>query len=139
MNTPNAALAYALSATDWSNRELARRLNSLAVQRGHRGIAIDHTRVGRWIRRGEKPRTPLPELLADLFTERLGCRYTPQMLGLTSARRFQVHLAEAELATLLRRAAKAQLPVKDYLSRLVSTALAQDPNDEGSHAAVPSE
>lgn len=139
MNTPNAALAYALSATGWSNRELARRLNALAAQRGHRGIAIDHTRVGRWIRLGEKPRMPVPALLAELFTERLGWLHTPQMLELTTVRRFQIHLPEPELAILLGRAAKAKLPVEDYLLSLVSAALAEKPHERGSLVAVPSE
>ncbi|MFM9493682.1 hypothetical protein ACKI1Q_08590 [Streptomyces galilaeus] len=135
MSTPNAALALALAVAGWSNHELARRLNDLATQRGHRGIAVDHTRVGRWIRRGEKPRPPVPELLADLFTEHLGHAYTPQSLALTSTRRVYLHLDEPEHTVLLCRAAQARLPVREYLQSLLRSALANDERDQLSNGS----
>lgn len=60
MNTPNYPLAVAIAAAGWSNGETARRINVRAQRDGHRGVAVDHSRVGRWIRRGEKPRPPVP-------------------------------------------------------------------------------
>ncbi|MDX3523355.1 hypothetical protein [Streptomyces scabiei] len=126
MNTPNAALAFALATAGWSNHEVARRLNELAAERGHRGIAIDHTRVGRWIRRGEKPRPPVPELLADLLTRRLGYPCTPHSLAITPTRRVYLQLDEPEHTALLHRAAEARLPVPEYLQALLRSALADE-------------
>jgi hypothetical protein len=63
MNTPNYSLALALATAGWTSSETARRINARAKQEGHHSVAVDRSRVGRWIRRGEKPRPPVPELL----------------------------------------------------------------------------
>ncbi|MEU8868987.1 hypothetical protein [Streptomyces umbrinus] len=86
MSTPNYPLAVALASIGWGNGETARRINAHAQQQGHHGIAVDRSRVGRWIRHGEKPRPPVPALLAELLTEHLGKLYTPEALGLAPGR-----------------------------------------------------
>lgn len=130
MSAPNAALAMAFAVAGWSNHEVARRLNALAERRGHRGVAVDHTRVGRWVRRGEKPRPPVPELLAELLTEHLGQPYTPRLLGIGPARSVVVFLDEQEHHALALNAAAANMPVKHYIQFIVRNALAQPSRPE---------
>lgn len=48
---------------------------------GHLQLATDTSRVRRWIDMGESPRDPVPEVLAALFTERLGRVVTIEDLG----------------------------------------------------------
>ncbi|MFJ6705657.1 MULTISPECIES: hypothetical protein [unclassified Streptomyces] len=123
MTTPNYLLAVALAAARWSNHETARLLNRRATQRGYLGIAIDHTRVGRWIRRGELPRAPVPELLAELLTEHLHRPYTPRSLGIAPTRNVVVALDDHEYETLALNAAAANLPVKNYAQAVLRHAL----------------
>ncbi|MGW3569619.1 hypothetical protein ACWDSL_38135 [Streptomyces sp. NPDC000941] len=123
MSTPNYSLAVALAAARWSNHETARRINQRATQQGHRHIAIHHTRVGRWIRHGEKPHSPVPDLLAGLLTEHLGQLHTPQSLHLTRARNLRVPLEEPEHLVLMQRATAANLSAEDYVRGLIRTAL----------------
>ncbi|MFE2559756.1 hypothetical protein ACFXGT_27760 [Streptomyces sp. NPDC059352] len=123
MRKPNYLLAVALSTAGWSNAETARRINALALERGHRGLAVDHSRVGRWIRFGEKPRPPVPLLLTDLLTLQLERQCTPSSLGLSKPRVLQVQLEEAEHQALLRSAKCARLPPADYAARLLKNAL----------------
>ncbi|MEV7393968.1 hypothetical protein [Streptomyces sp. NPDC091215] len=128
MTTPNYLLAVALAAAGWSNHETSRRLNSRAADRGHPGIAIDHTRVGRWIRRGELPRPPVPELLAELLTEQLRRPYTPEGLGIAPTRNVVVPLDDREYETLTLNAAAVNMPVKNYAQALLRRALSQIPS-----------
>ncbi|WP_240512727.1 hypothetical protein [Streptomyces griseoruber] len=51
--------------------------------RGHKQIAPDTTRVRRWID-GERPRPPVPALLADVLSQAVGQPLTPGDLGLTA-------------------------------------------------------
>ncbi|MEV5774207.1 hypothetical protein AB0L49_23605 [Streptomyces antimycoticus] len=123
MSTPNYSLAVALAAARWSNHETARRINERAAQHGHRHIAVHHTRVGRWIRLGEKPNPPVPELLAALLTEHLGQLHTPQSLRLLRARHLRIPLEELEHLVLIQRATAANLSVEDYVRGLIRTVL----------------
>jgi hypothetical protein len=123
MRAPNYPLALALSAAGWNNSETARRINTRAMERGHRSVAIDRSRVSRWIRHGEKPRSPVPELLAELLTEHLGRPSTPQMLGIAPARGVFVPLDEVEQLALATAAAAANMPVEQYAKALLSSAL----------------
>jgi hypothetical protein len=66
----------------WSKGELARLVNRQAAAQGHPQLATDTSRVRRWIDGGETPRDPVPEVLASLFTERLGRVVTIEDLGL---------------------------------------------------------
>ncbi|NJQ03501.1 DNA-binding protein NsdB [Streptomyces zingiberis] len=79
---PNARLADLFGLTGWSKGELARLVNRQAAATGHPQLATDTSRVRRWIETGEVPRDPVPEVLATLFTERLGRVVTIEDLGL---------------------------------------------------------
>ncbi|MET8945368.1 Tat pathway signal protein [Streptomyces sp. NPDC004542] len=78
----NPHLALWIAATGLSHGEIARRIAAVAKVRGHRQIAPDATRIRRWID-GEKPRPPVPALLAEVLSEAVGQPLTPGDLGLT--------------------------------------------------------
>ncbi|WP_405827185.1 MULTISPECIES: Tat pathway signal protein [unclassified Streptomyces] len=80
----NPQLMLWIAATGLSHGELARRIAAAAKDRGHRQIAPDATRIRRWID-GERPRPPVPALLAEVLSEAVGQILTPGDLGLTSA------------------------------------------------------
>lgn len=80
----NAHLALWIAATGLSHGEIARRIASEAIRQGHRQIAPDATRVRRWID-GERPRPPVPALLAAVISDAVGQPLTPGDLGLTAA------------------------------------------------------
>ncbi|MEU9428681.1 Tat pathway signal protein [Streptomyces sp. NPDC048342] len=80
----NAHLELWIAATGLSHGEIARRIAAAGKARGHRQIAPDATRVRRWID-GEKPRPPVPALLAEVLSGVVGQPLTPGDLGLTAA------------------------------------------------------
>ncbi|GGZ05761.1 hypothetical protein [Streptomyces poonensis] len=123
MSTPNYPLALALAAAGWSNHETARRLNACASHAGYRGIAVDHTRVGRWIRRGERPRPPIPALLAELLSEHLGQLHTPEELRLTQNRPLRINLEHTEHRSLATAAAAANLRPEEFVRALIRAAV----------------
>ena len=81
----NPHLALWIAATGLSHGEVARRVAAEAIRQGHRQIAPDATRVRRWID-GERPRPPVPALLAAVISDEVGQPLTPSDLGLTAAR-----------------------------------------------------
>ncbi|MEU2565088.1 Tat pathway signal protein [Streptomyces longispororuber] len=80
----NAHLALWTAATGLSHGEIARRVAAEAIRQGHRQIAPDATRIRRWID-GERPRPPVPALLAAVVSDAVGQPLTPSDLGLTAA------------------------------------------------------
>ncbi|MFD4144081.1 Tat pathway signal protein [Streptomyces sp. NPDC058572] len=80
----NPHLELWIAATGLSHGEIARRVAAEAILQGHRQIAPDTTRVRRWID-GERPRPPVPALLATVLSETVGQPLTPGDLGLTAA------------------------------------------------------
>ncbi|MFP3989679.1 hypothetical protein U9R90_19830 [Streptomyces sp. E11-3] len=81
-NEPNTRLQDLFGLAGWSKGELARLVNRQAAAMGHPQLATDTSRVRRWIDMGEIPRDPVPQVLAALFTERLGRVVTIEDLGL---------------------------------------------------------
>ncbi|MFE0048222.1 transcriptional regulator [Streptomyces albireticuli] len=81
MRSPNEQLAEVLARSGLSRGELARRVKAAASLRHQPHIAPDSTGVRRWLH-GEAPRRPLPEILADVFSEHFGYRVTTYDLGL---------------------------------------------------------
>ncbi|MFF0594235.1 Tat pathway signal protein [Streptomyces antibioticus] len=79
--TGNPHLALWIAATGLSHGEIARRVAAEAVRRGHRQVSPNTTRVRRWID-GERPRPPVPALLASVLSESAGQPLTPGDLGL---------------------------------------------------------
>ncbi|MFF4716549.1 Tat pathway signal protein [Streptomyces eurythermus] len=80
----NPHLALRIAATGLSHGEIARRIAAEAKAQGHRQVAPDATRVRRWID-GERPRPPVPALLAAVISDAIGQPLTPGDLGLTAA------------------------------------------------------
>ncbi|MFE7133229.1 hypothetical protein ACFVIM_20455 [Streptomyces sp. NPDC057638] len=78
---PNTRLNDLFGLSGWSKGELARLVNRQAAAIGQPQLATDTSRVRRWIDTGETPRDPVPRVLADLFTERLGRVVTIEDLG----------------------------------------------------------
>lgn len=68
---PNTDLARLIEACGASHKSLAHRVNQLTRQAG---IQTDysHTSVANWCRRGMIPKHPMPQLLAQAISERLG-------------------------------------------------------------------
>ncbi|MFI8907827.1 hypothetical protein ACIGV8_20205 [Streptomyces albidoflavus] len=80
----NQHLALWIAATGLSHGEIARRIAAVAKAEGHRQIAPDTTRIRRWVD-GERPRPPVPSLLAGVISDAVGQPLTPGDLGLTAA------------------------------------------------------
>jgi hypothetical protein len=76
------ALRYWFRCSRLSKTALAKAVTTLAIQHGHRQIRPDASRVRRWIENGERPRNPVPELLAQVLSERVGYPLTAEDLGL---------------------------------------------------------
>jgi hypothetical protein len=81
----NDMLAAMISESGCSFAGLARRVNQLGAMEGH-ALTYDYTAVGRWVKKGEHPRAPVPRLLAGALSELLGRTVTPAELGLTDAK-----------------------------------------------------
>ncbi|MFD5916160.1 transcriptional regulator [Kitasatospora sp. NPDC058201] len=79
--TPNARLAEWLARTGLSNAGFARRVKAAAQQAGHPQVAPDATAVRRWLA-GNRPRRPLPGIIADVVSATVGYRVTSHELGL---------------------------------------------------------
>lgn len=78
--TPNRRLASLITEAGFSNAGLARRVAQLGVEHGL-DLRYDKTSVTRWLR-GQQPRGTTPALIAEVFTRRLGRRFSAQDLGL---------------------------------------------------------
>ncbi|SDI03022.1 hypothetical protein SAMN05421505_13119 [Sinosporangium album] len=68
---PNRLLQRLIAEAGFSHKGLARRLNDLGTARGIGNLRYDHSSVLRWIG-GQRPRDPVPDLLAEIFAQRLG-------------------------------------------------------------------
>lgn len=94
------AEAHAAAGCSWAG--LARRINDLGAQQGL-SLRYDYTAVNRWIKRGERPRSPVPSLIAHVLSEKLGRTVTPDEFDLpdtaTLAARSLEYLADP-LATV---------------------------------------
>lgn len=77
-------MALWIAATRLSHGEISRRIAAAAKAKGNRQITPDTTRIRRWID-GERPRPPVPALLAEVLSEAVSQPLTPGDLGLTSA------------------------------------------------------
>lgn len=64
----------------WTGDALARRVNALATEIGL-ATSLDRRSVSHWLA-GRRPRSPLPELIAEAFTRRLGRPVPVQATGL---------------------------------------------------------
>src|SRR5262245_47225356 len=84
MKTPNAGLARCLERSGMRRKELARRVNAAAQTWGQPHITPNASTVRRWLE-GDRPRPPVPEILAHVFSARFGYRVTTYDLGFGEA------------------------------------------------------
>ncbi|MFI9006586.1 hypothetical protein ACIGNX_05040 [Actinosynnema sp. NPDC053489] len=111
MGGSNEALRHWFRQGGWTQQELARAVGRLGRARGH-NVAPDSSRVRRWLE-GERPRHPVPELLAALFTDRVGRPLTPADLGLAAApTRDHVPWDHRALVTTLQDFTRSDLMIK---------------------------
>jgi hypothetical protein len=78
---PNRLLQQHLAEAGLSRKALARRLNGLGLARGLRRMRYDHGSVLRWLA-GQRPREPVPGLLAEIFSLRLGRQVSAEDIGM---------------------------------------------------------
>ncbi|WP_424216641.1 tetratricopeptide repeat protein (plasmid) [Streptomyces sp. BI20] len=81
MPLPNTLLRGWIRESGWTYESLARRVNSRTLELGY-VTGFDRTTVAHWVR-GTRPRDPVPEVLCELFSQRLGRSLTPADLGLS--------------------------------------------------------
>ncbi|XXZ49925.1 transcriptional regulator [Streptomyces cavourensis] len=80
MTSPNTDLAGWLERSGMSNKELARQIKTAAQVWGEPHIQPDATAVRRWLN-GLQPRPPVPEIIADVISAKVGFRVTTYDLG----------------------------------------------------------
>lgn len=81
MSKPNETLGALIAEAGFSWAGLARRINDLGANDGPT-LRYDYTAVHRWVRKGERPRPPVPNLVAQALSERLGRRVLPTDIGM---------------------------------------------------------
>lgn len=79
----NDTLAELISEAGYSEGGLARRVNELGL--AHEGLRLtyDYSAVYRWVVKGQRPEPPVPSLIAQALSERLGRRVMPSDFGMT--------------------------------------------------------
>lgn len=78
--TPNQALRALLTEAKWSGARLARAVNALGAAQGT-VLHYDRTTVAHWLA-GSRPRSPVPSLVAEVLSRRLGRPVHVQDTGL---------------------------------------------------------
>jgi hypothetical protein len=81
--TPNQALRALLAEAGWSGAQLAREVNALSLAQGT-VLHYDRTTVAHWLA-GSRPRPPVPSLVAEALSRRLGRAVRTQDTGLTDS------------------------------------------------------
>ncbi|MGW2601226.1 transcriptional regulator [Streptomyces klenkii] len=79
-----SAFAYWFRICDFTKKGLAAAVTREAGRAGYPQVRPDGSRVRRWLG-GERPRPPVPELLAAVFSAKVGRRLTAADLGLAEA------------------------------------------------------
>jgi hypothetical protein len=105
------AFRYWFRLSEMSKNALARTVTERAAARGHIQVRPDGSRVRRWLDHGERPRDPVPDLIAEILSERTGYRLSAADLGLAPApggdeARYR---GPAEILTDIQRTASATL------------------------------
>ena len=77
----NHRFIYWQQRAGFNNTRLAVAIRERAGRRGHRHVQPDARRVRAW-RQGERPRDPVPELIVEVFSERVGAPLTLSDIGL---------------------------------------------------------
>lgn len=105
------ALRYWFRLSGMSKNALARAVTKRAAERGHPQVRPDGSRVRRWVDNGERPRAPVPDLIAEILSECTGYRLSAADLGLspTSAVDEARYRGPAEILTDIQRASSKTL------------------------------
>ena len=80
----NWQLRHALEDSGCSHSRLARSVIELGLREYGTRFKYDHTSVIRWLD-GQQPRSPVPELIAQIMSERLGRLVSPADLGMQAS------------------------------------------------------
>ncbi len=73
-------LAELLRQAEWGPRQLVTSVNARLVSQGRERLRLDPTAGYSWVRRGFRPRLPIPDVVAAVLTERLGYGVTATQL-----------------------------------------------------------
>ncbi len=87
--TRNELIAALQQEAQWTNGDLAREVNRLGTLHGL-ALRYDRTAVAHWLT-GSRPRPPVPDLVADVLTRRLGRLVTVEQTGLAAATHLVPH------------------------------------------------
>jgi hypothetical protein len=79
----NEALAELIAEARISEGGLARRVNELGLTQEGIRLTYDYSAVYRWARKGQRPEPPVPALIAQALSERLGRKVKPSDFGMT--------------------------------------------------------
>ena len=77
---PNELLSAWIRAADLTRSALREAIIKKAADRGE-AIDVSTRTIARWVNEGDQPRAPLPELLAEVISARVGEKLTPLDLG----------------------------------------------------------
>jgi hypothetical protein len=131
---PNDDLAELVERAGLSWAGLARRVNDVGARDGL-ALRYDYTSVHRWVRKGEKPKRYVPDLLARVLSERLGYRIAPSDFGMTdesslASRALRYHAAESDTVDTIIELGRADVKRRSILSApFVLAALAEPSRD----------
>lgn len=75
-----APLADLLCLAEWGPRQLVTAINARLSSQGRERLRLDPTAGYSWVRRGFRPRPPIPDVAAAVLTERLGYTVTVAQL-----------------------------------------------------------
>lgn len=117
---PATALAHWITQSRLSKKTLAKAVTARARTRGHTHIAPDESRVRGWLR-GQRPREPVPVLLAEVLSVHCGQPLTPADLGYGPAEG-AAYRGPGDILTDLAQATAAQLAAGPGLSPEPETA-----------------
>lgn len=74
------SLGDALRLTEWGPRQLVNAINARLSRQGRGKYRLDPTAGYPWVKRGFRPRPPIPEVAAAVLSEQLGFAVTAQQL-----------------------------------------------------------
>jgi len=80
MSQARMSLADLLRLADWGPRQLVTAINSRLSSQARDRLRLDPTAGYVWVRRGFRPRAPIPDIAAAVLTDRLGFTVTPAQL-----------------------------------------------------------
>ncbi|MFD0583085.1 hypothetical protein [Dactylosporangium darangshiense] len=80
MSDTPAALADLLRLAEWGPRQLVNAINARLSSQGRERLRLDPTAGYSWVRRGFRPRPPIPDVAAAVLTDRLGFTVTVEQL-----------------------------------------------------------